>query len=264
MLNLLFITANLSMEFERLLGGKFIPGHPMMQTPLGQTLVNVFQLHNSGRQLEAHYELLRLGFFLRQLKDLENGNPGALNIYKKEICHVGPTDGFFGIRFEVNIAASLARKGVRFEKQESPDFKLYGTRVAIECGSIRIRGTVPKTDYIYKIGSCIHKKEKRIYCNAETALFIDITNMVYTQNILPNLLEKSEIQDVALKSACPKISFGSFVMFNYLFNLDENSIQSVYIRADHPCIGSELKTFMDLHFPFGNEYIPHVVFPAEG
>ena len=263
MLNLLFRTANLSMELVRLLGGKFVPGHPMMQTPIGQTLVNVFQLHNSGRQLEAHYELLRLEFFLRQLKDLENGNPEALNVYKKEICRAGPTDGFFGIRFEVNIAASLARKGIRFLKQESPDFKLYGTRVAIECGSIRIRGTVPKADYTYKIGSCIREKEKRTYSNAETALFIDITNMVYTHNIQPNLPGKSEIQDAALKSASQR-SFGSFVMFNYLFNLDEYSIHSVYIRADYPCIGSELKAFMDLHFPFGNEYIPHVVFPAEG
>jgi len=263
MLNLAFRTANLAMEIGRLLGGKFIPGHPMMQTPIGQTLVNVFQLHNSGRQLEAHHELLRLEFFLKHLNDLENGNPEALNVFKKEIWRAGPTDGFFGIRFEVNIAASLARKDVRFNKQESPDFKLCGTRVAIECGSIRIRGTVPKADYTYKIGSCIREKEVRIYCNAETALFIDITNMVYTHNILPNLPGKSEIQDAALKSASP-ISFGSFAMFNYLINLDKDSISSLYIRADHPCIGLELKAFMDLHFPFGNEYIPLVGFLAEG
>ncbi len=264
MYELMFRISKISMELNRLLGTRFVPGHPSMDSPLGMSLIEIFNLHNAGNYIGRDLQLLRLEFLLKHLKEIEAASPKLLRKFKREIWRAGSTDGFFGIRFEVNIAASLIRKNIPFKKQESPDFIIKNTNIAIECGSIRIRGRKSKNDYIYKIGACIRNKEAKKYYTSNTSLFIDITNIIYSQCIFQGTLpHKDKIKQAALDSASDS-SFGNVTIFSYLFDVENKSLISFYIRADHNDISSELKAFMDSYFPFGNGYISLVGFPAEG
>jgi len=236
-----------------------------MDTPLGSTLIGIFTFHNAGRYADRDFELLKLELFLKHLREIETADRDLLHIYKKEIKRAGSKDNFYGIRFEVNIAASLLRKNISFHKQESPDFRINEAEVSIECGSVRVRGGRPKDGYIYKkIGQCIREKEKKGYQTFDTALFIDITNALFSEGVLLNALpNKEEIRRTTLKLFSSN-SFGNASLFHYLYDVEKNSLISAYIRCDHPQIHHRLKTFLDSFYPFGDEYIHHFRFPPEG
>lgn len=265
MLNFLERLSNIALQFNRILGTRFVPGHWSMETPLGSSLTGIFTFHNAGRYADRDFELLKLELFLKHLLEIEAADRDLLHIYKKEIKRAGSTDSFYGIRFEVNIAASLLRKNISFHKQESPDFRIDVAKVSIECGSVRMRGGRPKDGYIYKkIGQCLREKEKKGYQTFDTALFIDITNALFSEGILLNVLpNKEEIRQATLKLFSSN-SFGNATLFHYLYDVQKNTLISAYIRCDHPKIRHRLKNFLDSFYPFGDGYIHHFRFPAEG
>ena len=235
------------MELNRLLGTRFVPGHLSNETPLARSLSQILVFHNQRNYEHRQHELTRLQFFVKHLRELETHDSKLLRHFKREIRRAGSNDSFFGVRFEVNIAASLVRKKVEFVKQEAPDFFLDEVGVAIECSSVHIRSNRQKIDYGYKITSCIHSKQKKEYANPETALFVDYTNVLQRAWSLDK-----EIAKATILAAYDSRSFGSVVLFHYIINRAEERIESNYVRQDHVDCANELKQFLDNHFPIGD------------
>jgi hypothetical protein len=261
MFEFLFRVAGLVTELNRLLGTRFIPGNPSNDTPLGRSLAGLFQLQNSEQYELRDFELLRLTLFAKHLQEFETSRPDLLHHFKRELKRASrSSDGFFGIRFEVNIATSLIRHQVPFTKSESPDFIIDNTPLAIECGSTRVSKHKSESNLAYKIGSCIRAKEKKGYHSPYVALFIDITNLSFQSGGYPDL----DAFRKETTEAASKMSFGAIVLFTYLMNRELQRFESNYMRIVHRGISIELKTFLDTHFPAGQHLVTDYAIPREG
>lgn len=265
MINFMLQFGSLVVEINRLLKIKFMPSRPSNATPIGRLLIKILESHNKGDYQDRDLQLARLTIFVKNLKEIEAKKPQLINHFRKEIKKAGSTDNFFGVRFEINIAASLIRKNIDFTKQESPDFAFVfnSESLALECSSVRIRSEKDTSDYNYKISSCINKKESSGYHDNKTALFIDTTNLYY------QTLSKDGVPDVnAMRSTAresmSKDSFGNITLFSFFFDIGKKQYQSNYARIDHDLIDKNLKNFMDTFFPFGSHKVDKYYVALEG
>ncbi len=253
MVNFVLQFGSLVIEINRLLRTRLTPGNPNDETPIGHVLKLILDCNNQGRFFDRDIQLARLSIFVKNLQEIEVKKPYLITHFRKEIRRTGNTDSFYGVRFEVNVAASLIRKNIDFEKRESPDFsfEFNSESLFIECSSVRIRTEKNASDYNYKLASCIKKKVSKNYHNNKTALFIDATNIIHTT------LGKGGIPDTEIMRSCIKESisgdsFGNVTIFIFLFNKSRGQYQSIYIRVDHECINNKLASFMDTYFPIGH------------
>lgn len=265
MINFMLQFGSLVVEINRLLKTCFLPGRPSNATPIGRSLIKILESHNKGDYQDRDFQLARLTIFVKNLKEIEAKKPGLINYFRKEIKKGGSADNFFGVRFEINIAASLIRKDIDFTKQESPDFSFVfnSDPLAIECSSVRIRSEKDTSDYNYKISSCINKKERSGYHNSKTALFIDTTNLFYetlSKNDVPDL----DVMRTTVRKSMSKNSYGNITLFTYFFDIAKKQYQSNYARIDHELIDKNLKDFMDTYFPFGSYTVDKYYVAREG
>ncbi len=98
-------------ELNRLLGVRFQPGYASNDTPIGRSLEGVLRFHNSGECERRDFELARLTLFVKDLQEIEASNHDLFHDFKKKLKRDSSSDKFFGLRFEINIAASLIRTG---------------------------------------------------------------------------------------------------------------------------------------------------------
>jgi len=246
-------------ELNRLLGTKFVPGHPANASPLGRSFQGILIHHNKGNSRHRDFELFKLQFLIQHLQRIEKARPELLRRYKRKLRKAGSTDSYFGARFEVNIASSLITKGLEVEAGERPDFAITDSPVAVECTSVRLRTAKAKTTLTYKIGAAVRQKEKLGYASRYTALFIDITNIAH--NSRPFDTEPFRAAATTAIGPCP---FGAVLLFTYLMNNDLNRLESNYIRVDHPEIAPELGDFLDRHFAITVHLVHDLSIPYEG
>lgn len=259
MLDFLILHAGTILELNRLLGTRFVPGHPSNDTPLGRSVAAIFIYHNRREFAQRDFELVKLQFLVRHLKRLEQARPELLRYYRRKLREASNHDAFFGLRYEVNIASSLIKKGLTFEKAERPDFRLPGHGVSLECTSVRIRTARGKDDLTYKVASVIRSKTKKGYATLSTALFIDITNVAH----LSSSFDPEAFRAAAVE-CLPSTSFGAVVLMTYIMNLDLGRLETSYLRVDHPSAAPELIGFLDQYFPRGKHDIQLFNLPFEG
>lgn len=259
MFDFLLMFGGTGAELGRILGTRYVPGSPDMLTPLGRSLRGVLTHNNQGRYRERDYELLKLQFFIHQLKRLEVSCPKLLKYYAKQFRRAGSSDGFFGLRFEVNIASSLTHKAVNFEKTERPDFRLPDLGVELECTSARFRKPRGQGHLTYKIAAVVRLKAKKGYATRSTALFIDITNVA--QAGLP-------FNPAPFRKAAEECSgsspFGAIVLALYIMNRDLDRLESTYLRIDHSEASVALRHFLDTCWPRGSHRVWDFSVPYEG
>lgn len=260
MLDFLILHAGTIIELNRLLGTRFVPGHPSNDTPLGRSVAAIFIYHNRRELAQRDFELLKLQFLVQHLKRLEQARPELLRYYRRKLREARNNDAFFGLRYEVNIASSLIKKGLTFEKTERPDFRLPDHGLSLECTSVRIRTARGKEhDLTYKVASVIRGKAKKGYATHSTALFIDITNVAHSSSSFD-----PEAFRAAAVECLPSTSFGAVVLMTYIMNLGLGRLESSYLRVDHPSAAPELIGFLDQYFPRGKHDIQLFSLPFEG
>jgi hypothetical protein len=140
-------------------------------------LEGVLRFHKSREYERRDFELARLTLFVKNLQEIETSKHDLFLGFKKKLKRVRSPDGFFGLSFEINTAASLIGKQIAFTKSESPDFRIDNTPLAIEGSSVRIKPGNWKANLAYKISARIREKSEQRYCNPSVALFIDFTNL---------------------------------------------------------------------------------------
>jgi len=191
---------------------------------------------------------------IKNLREIEVHDQALLTQFRKMLRSANE-DTYFGVRFEVSIAASLIRHGTEFLKPDPPDFSLTGefSGVFIECGSAHL--TEPKPtgmDLAYKIGSVIREKSGKSYCNASTCLFVDFTNINFHSLTNKVLLTNDQLNRL-VAGALASTRFGSAVLFTYMLNLDLNRYQQKYHRIDGAEPNKLLLRFLKTTYPFGED-----------
>jgi len=249
-------------ELNRILKTRF-SGRYGGKTAIGRTLASILYYQNAGDRLQWDIQLNRMSMLVKHLQEVEKYDDSLLRDFRKRIKGCNDDNGFFAIRFELNICASLIRKNIPFEKRESPDFTIQREEnVTIECTSAHL-SQIKAKDLKYKIRSAINGKSREPYCCSSLALFIDITNVLYT-----GIKGKSPIVHEELKAYTLKrlnmTELGSVLLFSYIFNSENGRFESGYIRIDNMNINDTLNGFLDECFPKGEYNVYDFSVPAEG
>ena len=204
-------------ELSRLLKTRFTPKRPETAA-LGQSLAQIMMLHLKSDYVGRDIEFERIKLLVIQLQRIKRAAPAVLRKLVKPLRTAKDIDRFYGIRFEVNIAATLILNKVQFDKQESPDFGVHwrGKELGIECAGSHIMKAKRRDDYLYKIGSKISEKEKRNYCNNRTGLFLDVTNLEHHAEANGMMWTNEQLRRHVSDSVA-RLSFGNVTCFTYLF-----------------------------------------------
>lgn len=103
--------------------------------------------------------------------------------WKNRIIKNKKSVGLYGDIFELFVQWSLSQKKVKAIKHERPDFIINyrDENIFLECGSAFFESdkTLTEKDVFKKIKAVVKDNFRSGYLNSKTALFIDITNLVY-------------------------------------------------------------------------------------
>jgi len=262
-INFMVRFGSVAAELNRLLRMRFSSGVGS-KSPIGRSLAAILYYQNQGDYIQSNCELGKMTLLANQLKEIERYDPDLLKVFRGKIRKSVRRDQFFGVRLEVNIAVTLFRSGAEFIRGESPDFIIHreNESIFIECGSAHLSRARPPGDLKYKIGSVINQKSKKKYCGHSTALCIDTTSVYYNSLINETLLEKGEIRAYVTK-ALQTVTFGSVIVFTYVFNVRTNAFESGYIRIDGVNVDRTLVNLLNECFPMGEYTLHDFLIPSE-
>lgn len=209
--------------------------------------------------------ILQLKQLVEDIQIVKLNDEIKFNIFRNENLKHKEDNAYYGFRFELNIWASLIKKGVSVIKSERPDFEINDLKVYIEATSCRKRGDKKYVDFPLKIKSVINKKleNRGEYMNLSTVLAIDITNL-YHEDSKANFETNnySEIVD-EIKEYILNKEVGCILLFTYYLVKYPMGYQSSYIRIDNKSIDNNLVKFLDDNFPMGEFQIIDVGIPYE-
>lgn len=249
---------NAVMELNRLLGMRFIwDGKEYksigLRTPIGESVLMVGVYHNKHDYSNRNVEIVKLSMLVKHLQTIDKYDQKLLKKFKGALHDTNKNwETYFGVRMEINIAASLIGKGVNFNKTESPDFTIPDCGVFIECSSThKIESS--SAHLIDKIRLSIMEKSRQPYCNSSTVLCLDITNISATFGDSENelLASKDGMQRIVKQILSDTNSnYGSVLLFSYFMDM-KDCFHSGYWRTDNDGISHGLTTFLDKYFPIG-------------
>lgn len=230
-----------------------------------KTFKDVLGYHNNTDYLDRDFQLARLNLLLKDFEMVKNYEKEMFKHFIGEMKSVG-YDEYFGTRFEVDIAKSLIKKDVNFSKIESPDFSVEKTykNIFIECSSSHMSKIQNKRDLEYKLNKIwevVEKKKSKDYNKPDTALFIEITNLYYNQEMKGSQTLKSRELEKYVKLG--DSDFGSIVFFVFLGNPKKSRFETHYIRNDNKNVNEELKDFLEENYPVEDDKLNRVYFPSE-
>lgn len=265
LINFILKFGKVNTEIGRLLRYRFLPDKHAYDTVVGKILKKILEYHNSGEYQKRDRELGRMFMLIKHLKSIENYDNSLLKYFRRELKRADTTDQFYGIRFEVNIAASLIQKDISFKKQDPLDFIIYynSNKIGVECGSTRIRKKVDNPDLYYKIGSTINSKISKPYSDSSTSLFIDMTNLIHSILKAEGKPDFDKIRE-KVKSNISNKDFGSVILFTYLYIYSKSRFESNYIRVDNSNIDNELNDLLNIHYSKGDHNVTDFDIPWEG
>lgn len=223
--------------------------------PLGRLLVDLQEYHRRSERRNYDLVKLQLEMHAKHLAEVQTFSDPLFRKFRKRLLTSGILDEFEAIRFEVDIAASLARYGEPFEKSERPDFTISTDNgdVCLECTSVHLT-TSTRADAAYKILAKTRDKGRQPYCSPRTALFIDGTAYLHRSIVAGTMLARQEL-GILLQEALRDTAFGSLLLWSYVGSqgLLVTSLELMYFREDAPNIHPELRKVLDRLYPIGRE-----------
>lgn len=192
-------------------------GHPFFEN-----YQKLLQINSNDAQYGYlfFYSLFNIIQYLLIFQDGEE-----LKTWQKRLKNNSKNVGLYGDVFELFIQWSFLQKEINFSKSERPDFiiKFNNSLLYLECTSAQFDlEKMPTEAEVYKkIKSVVRGKLTASYLNSSTALFIDITNLVYHLPTLNKgfLRKVLEATDISVKTkASNNLSYpGSITFINFEF-----------------------------------------------
>ena len=187
--------------------------------PIGRLFKAVRKYHQDGFGFARDWEAFRLGLLALDLEALRTGSPDAYRAFRRAYARLTFNE-FFGWRHEVRIAAHLTAKRVEYLKTEAPDFEIVmgSDDVYAECASTNVVSARPNTDLAYKLQSAILAKAQKSYCNRETILLLDYTNVLHNSILGGRHLEPETVGGI-VSAFFPATDFGAILATALLADL---------------------------------------------
>lgn len=235
-------------------------------TPIGR-LANQMLYFVINREIQFGYMVqTQLRLLAQNLTEVRDANPAAYVDLRNRIRDADSMDAFEAARFELNIAARLARSAVLFLKTEAPDFSLKNDHetYGIECTSVHVVYG-HRDDISYKIEATALKKSKKGYCTGATALFIDATEYFH-RGIARETLQSDDGLRSLLRNTLDRYAFGSLCLFVFVWRWHGSygELTQQHLRQDGQSIAPTLRRMLDAYWPFGHEVLSNFAIPGNG
>jgi len=250
--------ASVSNRLSALLGTNFTH-HRFEDLPHAQRVNNLVANWFLGEPRTAWRDLYLLEYFAKHLREVGDAAPDVLQIFRREFRRARTESQFVGLRFEAYVAASFIRKGILFDKSESPDFRLKELECNVECTTTLVTDDRTARDLSYKVVSAIRKKAESESHRSNCALFIDITNLFYS-----SLAATSDALRNEANAALRETEFFSVILFAHLFNSDRGRLETIYFREDNQALEKDQQAFLDAHYPILGDRAYDYFFPRSG
>lgn len=228
-------------------------------------LKKIIHLHGIGNYFKRDLELIPFIELFNELNGLKIYNPKAFKKFSKMLLN-SEVSGYYGVRLEIHLAAILLMKKVDYEIQESPDFKINigeNKSCFIECTSRHLSENKTFDIILKTMLDTIGSKKDKQYMTHNTALFVDITNIV---NKHPYVMGKGDqnvkmIRDLILVEI-NKHNIGSILFIYWGLDKKTKEYTSAYTRVDSSKISSELLFFLDSYYKLDYITLDSIIVPS--
>jgi len=256
---LLFWNINQNMiALINLLGDKvFKKEHPQ-----GNYLNQAFQFLEKGDIPMTKYCDKRLRSLRLDLETIKNYDTRLIKKFRRKLEKTVKHDQYYGWRYEVKVCSLLIRKKFDFQKRESPDYVVHmkKTNLYIECTTCHF--DKPKIiDMKRKLKTTIEEKAKKNYCNFNTVLMIDITN-VFHHDTKNKKSFNTDYWKKFLPDILKKVNFGSIILSYWVLPDSSDEFLMMAIRSDNKKIDHNLVTILD-RFVGHRLKLTRIVIPEE-
>ncbi len=175
--DLRFKFATLLTHLSEVFGLEMGPSAKIWGTGLGKDLLELHSLIEKNERKFCMFHFSYHSIMVSDGSEIKKSDPSLLERFSGEFCNCKKISQYRSLRFEIATAALLTRNSISFKKRESPDFEflLDDTLHYLECTSCYV--TRIRFDTQYKLALTVKKKTKKKYCNKQTALLIDISNI---------------------------------------------------------------------------------------
>ena len=241
-------------------GALHVRGRIRKKQPLCEFIELVIEHHNSGQIELRQYGLCRLAIIVSDLRLLKTAS-ALLGFFRKRLKGSSGNE-YWGWRFELDIATTLLKAGVAFQKGEllpggdevNGDFVIEDVR--IECASVHA-DKLQFNSFLHKICSIANRKAKSSYASRKTALFIDVTNLFQVRLELGIPLSDHELRRTA-RELLSTVGFGAIVYSSWLVNKDVEPFryQNLFTREDASDIDEALSNFLTNRIGLGQQLPP--------
>jgi len=228
-------------------------GTDSIEDQIRQDKSQIIEFLESGETDRARWHINRLAMFAKHLQEVRESDQELFLKFKEELISDQGGD-YYGTRFELDIAASLLRKGHSFDHIDPPDFRIdFGSGdVDIEATSVHFAGGDRTIEE--KVKSAIYRKTNSAYSHRNGAIFIDTTNIQFAAFERGKRLDGDVLEEWAKEvyQNFPSVEVGSVVFFVYLVEREDDSqtgLHHNYQRTDRRKIGTELQEFLDQEYP---------------
>jgi hypothetical protein len=233
---------------------------------IGQLLSDLEEAHNKSDLQRCALVISQLEMHLKHLAEIKTTSDATFRRFRTRVLKATSVDDFEAIRFEIDVAASLARRNEPFRKTERPDFTLSidGQVLGLECTSVHLT-TSRKDDVSYKLSAKIREKSKQPHCKGSTALFIDSTAYLHRAVASQTELARDELRTL-LQDELTRAPFGSVLLWSYILIPQQRSstLELAYIREDSPVIEPSLQRLLNRLYPVAPFERPEIVVPLVG
>lgn len=260
-------------ELERLLDYEFICSgvlrsandtlYVRRKEPVSSWIEQLLQADRIGDDKSKEYLLCKIAILILDLQCLEHSRPELLAHFQRK--YRKHTDNeFWGLRFEIDIASTLAKKKISF----TPGDKLPGGdsqhgdfvcgEAHIECASIHASKVKKFNTYAEKIQRTIRRKKKKAYCASHVALFLDITNICFERASVGDPIGDEELRAI-LRNELSSCDYGAIIASLWFFNEDKQlqfvRYQNLVVREDSSRISTSLRVLLDNELGY-NKQLP--------
>jgi len=235
-------------DLIKLLGDEIANSSP----PIKESITKIIELQNNQKEWTSIIELSKMKLFAHHLKLIskydDKNNTQILNSFKKLLKKITDRNRYYGLRYEVDVAATLIHYNCNFKKRESPDFEVFEDEktVFIECTSSHVE-EIGTRDLESKLKSTISTKSEKPYCNLQTALSIDITNLLHNEKVQSRDISIPNIR-LIVESILEDDGFGSIILYFYVGDKNDSSFQAKFERIDNTKIDATLQKVLDKLF----------------
>ena len=261
-------------ELERLLDYVFI-GAGLLRSandtvfikrkePITSWIEQLLHADRIGDSKSKAYLLSKIAILILDLQCIEESRPELLAHFQRKFRKHTENE-FWGLRFEVDIASTLAKKeilftpGDRLPGGESAHGDFVCGEASIECTSIHASKIKRFNSYAEKIQRAVRRKKNKAYCANNVALFLDITNICFERGFVGDPIGDEELRSV-LKDELSCCDYGAIVASLWFFNedgqLQSARYQNLFVREDSSQISASLRLLLDNDLGLNQELPP--------